>query len=45
MTEQEEDEELLTDLNQGKKNMVVFDESPAYIKVRSFTHRLPSNLV
>jgi len=32
MTEQEEDEELLTDLNQGKKNMVVFDESPAYIK-------------
>ena len=34
MTEQEEDEELLTDLNQGKKNMVVFDESPAYIKVR-----------
>jgi len=32
MTEQEEDEELLTDLNQGKKNMVVFDESPAFIK-------------
>ena len=41
MTEQEEDEELLTDLNQGKKNMVVFDESPAYIKVWSFTHWLP----
>jgi hypothetical protein len=38
MTEQEEDEELLTDLNKGKKNLVVFDESPAFIKVRSFTH-------
>ena len=38
MTEQEEDEELLTDLNQGKKNMVVFDESPAYIKVRLSTY-------
>ena len=45
MTEQEEDEELLTDLNQGKKNMVVFDESPAYIKVRSFTHCLRNNIV
>ena len=32
MTEQEEDEELLTDLNQPKKNMVQFDESPHYIK-------------
>lgn len=32
MTEQEEDEELLTDLNNAKKNMVQFDESPSYIK-------------
>lgn len=32
MTEQEEDEELLTDLNQSKKNTVHFDESPHYIK-------------
>ena len=32
MTEQEEDEELLTDLNHAKKNMVQFDESPNYIK-------------
>ena len=32
MTEQEEDEELLTDLNQGKKNILSFDESPHYIK-------------
>ena len=32
MTEQEEDEELLTDLNHAKKNMVQFDESPHYIK-------------
>lgn len=32
MTEQEEDEELLTDLNQAKKNHVSFDESPHYIK-------------
>ena len=32
MTEQEEDEELLTDLNHTKKNMVQFDESPTFIK-------------
>jgi len=32
MTEQEEDDEILNDLNQSKKNMVQFDESPAYIK-------------
>ncbi len=32
MTEQEEDEELLTDLNQSKKSVVHFDESPSYIK-------------
>ena len=31
-TEEEEDEELLTDLNNAKKNMVQFDESPHYIK-------------
>jgi hypothetical protein len=33
MTEQEEDEELLSDLNQAKKVTVSFDESPPYIKV------------
>ena len=33
MTEQEEDEELLSDLNQAKKVAISFDESPAYIKV------------
>ena len=32
MTEQEEDDEILNDLNQSKKNMVQFDESPTYIK-------------
>ena len=32
MTEQEEDEELLSDLNSAKKNVVSFDESPPYIK-------------
>ena len=32
MTEQEEDEELMTDLNQSKKSVVSFDESPHYIK-------------
>ena len=32
MTEHEEDEELLTDLNHPKKNIVQFDESPHYIK-------------
>jgi len=32
MTEQEEDEELLTDLNHSKKNLISFDESPHYIK-------------
>ena len=32
MTEQEEDEELLTDLNHSKKSMISFDESPHYIK-------------
>ena len=32
MTEQEEDEELLSDLNAAKKNVISFDESPAYIK-------------
>merc|ERR1740123_1885102 len=31
-TEQEEDEELLSDLNQAKKNIISFDESPSYIK-------------
>ena len=36
MTEQEEDEELLTDLNNAKKNMISFDESPSYIKVLYF---------
>ena len=33
MTEQEEDEELLSDLNTAKANVISFDESPAYIKV------------
>ena len=33
MTEQEEDEELLSDLNQAKKTVISFDESPPYIKV------------
>ena len=33
MTEQEEDEELLTDLNQAKKTVISFDESPTFIKV------------
>ncbi|XP_023332066.1 chromatin-remodeling complex ATPase chain Iswi [Eurytemora carolleeae] len=32
MTEQEEDEELLSDLNQAKKTVISFDESPPYIK-------------
>merc|ERR1712226_131361 len=32
MTEQEEDEELLTDLNHSKKTVISFDESPSYIK-------------
>ena len=32
MTEQEEDEELQSDLNAAKKNVISFDESPAYIK-------------
>jgi len=32
MTEQEEDEELLSDLNTAKNNVISFDESPAYIK-------------
>ena len=32
MTEQEEDDEILNDLNHSKKNMVQFDESPAYVK-------------
>ena len=32
MTEQEEDEELLTDLNHAKKNVISFDESPHFIK-------------
>ena len=32
MTEQEEDEELLSDLNTAKKNVISFDESPPYIK-------------
>ncbi len=36
MTEQEEDEELLSDLNQAKKIAVSFDESPAYIKVGTY---------
>ena len=31
-TEQEEDEELLSDLNAAKSNVVQFDESPNYIK-------------
>ena len=37
MTEQEEDEELLTDLNNAKKSMISFDESPSYIKVLNRT--------
>ena len=32
MTEQEEDEDLLSDLNAAKKNVISFDESPPYIK-------------
>jgi len=32
MTEQEEDEEMLGDMNQTKKSVVSFDESPHYIK-------------
>ena len=32
MTEQEEDEELLADLHQAKKNIISFDASPNYIK-------------
>ena len=32
MTEQEEDEELLSDLNAAKNNVIQFDESPNYIK-------------
>ena len=32
MTEQEEDEELLSDLNAAKSNVIQFDESPSYIK-------------
>jgi len=32
MTEEEEDEELLSDLNRTKKNIINFDESPSYIK-------------
>ena len=32
MTEQEEDEEILNDLNHSKKSMVQFDESPSYVK-------------
>ena len=31
-TEQEEDEELLSDLNAAKNNVIQFDESPNYIK-------------
>ena len=31
-TEQEEDEELLSDLNAAKSNLIQFDESPTYIK-------------
>jgi len=31
-TEQEEDEELLSDLNAAKSNVIQFDESPTYIK-------------
>ena len=31
-TEQEEDEELLSDLNAAKSNLIQFDESPNYIK-------------
>ena len=32
MTEQEEDDEILNDLNHSKKNLIQFDESPSYIK-------------
>ena len=32
MTEQEEDEEILNDLNHSKKSMVQFDESPNFVK-------------
>ena len=31
-TEQEEDEELLSDLNAAKSSVIQFDESPNYIK-------------
>ena len=36
MTEEEEDMEMLSDLNTAKKNVISFDESPAYIKVKYF---------
>ena len=32
MTEAQEDEEILNDLNHSKKNMVQFDEGPHFIK-------------
>ena len=32
MTEQEEDEEILNDLNKSSKSVVSFDESPSFIK-------------
>ena len=32
MTEQEEDEEILSDLDAAKQNIIQFDESPTYIK-------------
>ena len=32
MTEQEEDEEILNDLNHSKKTLVQFDEHPSFIK-------------
>ena len=32
MTEQEEDEEILNDLNHSKKSMFQFDESTSYVK-------------
>ena len=35
MTEREEDEELLSDQNNDKANVISFVESPAYIQGRS----------
>ena len=40
MTEEEEDMEMLSDLNTAKKNVISFDESPAYIKVKLSSTKL-----